>query len=117
MTMIRDCDPVGCAHESVKTGLYHLSGGGYDTHDGCDGDQVPHSDLCAQHGGETDLEAFLSGEWLDESEPYGVHYHTREEAEADLFTEAGVCVHVREEDPDWRRKYLAEHGIHTEPVS
>lgn len=114
MAMTRDCDPTGCDHESVKSGLYPLSGGGYDTYDGCDGDQVPHSTLCAQHGGEDDLEAWLSGWWVDESDHYGVHYHSRDEAERDLFTEAGVCVHIREADKDWRRKYLTEHGIHTE---
>lgn len=31
----------------------------------CDGDPVPHSDLCEQHGGDADLEAFLDGYWED----------------------------------------------------
>lgn len=35
----------------------------------CDGDPVPHSDLCEQHGGGADLEAYLSGLWEDYTDP------------------------------------------------
>ena len=53
-------------HDTYCTEIDHPGGGrGYDgPPEYCNGDPVPHSDLCEQHGGEADLEAFLE-EWTD----------------------------------------------------
>lgn len=54
------------------TVIDHPGGGrGYDgPPEYCNGDPVPHSDLCEQHGGESDLEAFLDDwpSWNDNSD-------------------------------------------------
>lgn len=63
--IIGSCEGKPCEAEGVKHGFYMNRNQGYEPHDGCDGDPVPHSDICEQHGGEDDYEAFLSGWWME----------------------------------------------------
>lgn len=64
MAITADCEG-GCE-------VQHLVATQFEPAEYCFGDSVPHSDLCKQHGGEADLEAFMDEweEWLGD-EPCG----------------------------------------------